>query len=114
MPHLKLLAILCHATEDWTGADEVYLKIGGERVWGPVSMNDDDKTKTRVIEDDVDWYEFAGEVSVELFDQDAGGFLDPNDHLGTQIVRETDRDGWLAFTEDDANYSVKYKVRYMS
>ncbi len=108
MPKLKLLSLQCHQTEDNLGPDEPYLVVNQNVVWGPTSMGSGQSTTLQVV----DPIEFAGNVGVQLFDQDTG-FLDPDDLLGGisisgQQAGQGTRQG--SFTGDGAIYTLNYEV----
>jgi hypothetical protein len=87
----------CLETEDWTGGDEVYIKVNGETVWTAAdSINTGDKMAVnRIVK--------VGDT-VSLYDADSP---DADDFLGSDIV-EDDR-GTLVFTNDDARYTLDYR-----
>jgi hypothetical protein len=67
MATLGLFSLTCHQTEDSTGSDEAYLKVNGETVFGPTSINDGQTIKF----EDVITVRFNGQALVELFDEDS-------------------------------------------
>lgn len=107
MPILKLKTLECKVTEDHTGADEAYLKVNGNKVWGPKKMNTND---SKAIDLD---FPFTTNISVALYDEDVGGSIDPDDDLGTVVARadqagEGEQQG--AFTRSKASYILYYEV----
>jgi hypothetical protein len=115
---LHLISLICNETEDITGGDSAYLRVNGQRVWGPISMNNG------FVENlsNVPPVEFADVARVELFDKDTGASinlyigslsLDSDDLLGSYNIP-----GGLAgegiravnFTADGANYTLLYQV----
>ncbi len=108
MPQLKLFSLVCHGTEDWTGADEAYLLLNGQRIWGPESMNDNDVENLG----NLPTYPFQNSVRIELYDQDTGGW-DNDDHLGTTYARAIEAgigEQERQFTGDGAHYTLTYSV----
>ena len=108
MLDLRLISLVCHGTEDWTGADETYLLAAGRRVWGPNSMNDNDVADLTGIPHQ----QFRSKIRIDLYDKDAG-FVDDDDHLGRTYARasqagkgEQEHD----FTGDGAHYTLTYEV----
>jgi hypothetical protein len=81
MPFLKLIALECHDTEDNTGADEAYIRVNGRRVWK--ERINDGRSKDLA---GVERIEFVDNCRIDLYDEDVGTFLDPDDHLGTAYV----------------------------
>ncbi len=109
MPQLRLISLVCHTTEDSTGADETYLLLNGQRVWGPQSMNDGDPASLNGLPQ----YPFQQSVRIELYDQDAGGWIDKDDHLGTIYARAFEAgkgEQTREFTGDGAHYTLTYLV----
>lgn len=108
MAQLRLISLVCHGTEDWTGADETYLLIAGRRVWGPESMNDSDvEDLTRVSP-----IRFRRKARIDLYDQDAG-WVDDDDHLGRTYAYATDAgkgEQEHDFKGDGAHYTLTYEV----
>ena len=102
---LRLLAIVCHTSEDFFG-DEAYLEANGARIWGPVDMNNGDERSLLAVP----LQPFRRGIDLALFDDDAP---DADDHLGTvRIGRNAFRTGvqTATFTLDGTNYTVTYKV----
>jgi hypothetical protein len=112
MATLTLKNLYCISTEDWTGADEPYLRVNGSTKWGPGSLND---------EKDVDLLDkngnplqiiFNGQATISLHDKDFGWF-DDDDFLGSSTVTDQDigrGDLPASFTRDGANYILAYEV----
>jgi hypothetical protein len=106
MPKLKINTLYCHTTEDSSGADEAYLVVDGQQIWGDQSINDD---QSRTVNREVD---FTTSVEIKLFDRDTGVW-DKDDYLGTITVDHTlagqgEQQG--KFTEDGAHYTLYYEV----
>lgn len=108
MAQLRLLSIHCNTTEDVTGADEPYLKVGGRQVWSSQSLNDGQSAELSGVPP----ISFSRSIPIELWEQD-GGFLDPDDFLGSWTVRRRDAGGEreARFNGDDADYVVRYRVK---
>jgi len=109
MAKLRLISLVCSETEDNTGADEPYLLVDGNEVWGPQSMNDNDREDLRGIEP----ISFTGSINIKLYDEDVGGWFDDNDLLGSKDV-SADLAGAGAkpyeFTKDGGNYTLFCEV----
>ena len=107
MPTLKLTTLECKVTEDYTGADDAYLRVNGKKVWGPKKMNNNDTKEVNLD------FKFTTNISVTLYDEDAGGPIDPDDNLGTVVAR-ADQAGTGeqqgAFTQSCALYVLYYEV----
>jgi len=109
---LMLESLRCSETEDWTGADETYLRANNILVWGPESMNDGDRKTLAGVEP----IEFRGSVRLDLYDKDGSVPSDDDDHLGNFLVTAADKGrGTLrcTFDRDDASYTLEYRVEEM-
>ena len=105
---LKLISLVCHDTEDWTGADEAYLLVKGRRIWGPQSMNDNDAADLRGVFP----VSFTSSARIDLYDQDAGWF-DNDDHLGTAYAYASQvgtGEKQVSFTKSGASYTLFFEV----
>ena len=101
---VRLLRLACQQTEDSTGPDEAYLKINGETVFGPVSINDGQTANIGIS------IPFDVVARVELFDEDSP---DSDDPLGVIIISEDEAGtGEKAqdFKEEGASYTLFYAV----
>jgi hypothetical protein len=106
--YLRLISIQCIETEDSTGGDEAYLRVAGNKVWGPKSINNGGAYDLTSIEPKL----FVGQVEVSLFDEDSG-FLDDDDWLGTATITSSEAglgNRTVFFTQDGANYKLTYRV----
>lgn len=108
-PHqLRLVSLRCWEPED-SEIDEAFIKVDGVKVWGPHGMWRDGERSLLNVTSRL----FADNVTIKLYDED-GGFLDPNDHLGTVVVQAADAgtgDHTIWFIADnDAVYSMVYRV----
>lgn len=104
MPTLKLKTLTCHETEDNWGSDDAYIRVNGQKVWGPKEMDDN---QTRTLNKDVP---FTTRADIDLFDEDD---TDPDDHLGVHVAweKETGQGEQHAdFHADDCNYRLIYEV----
>lgn len=89
--------------DGWLNSDDLFIKIGEDRVWGPRSIDDGDIKELNNIGRD-----FSGSITVSLRDQDPGN---PDDALGSfNVSRVTN--GWKTATVSgsDSKYEVTYKV----
>jgi hypothetical protein len=105
MPKLKLVSLRCLQTEDFLGADEAYLTVDQNVIWGPTSIS---AGQTKDLQS-VDPIEFTGNITVQLYDQDTG-FLDPDDLLGGLSVSSQQAGQGIkqaSFTGDGASYKLK-------
>jgi hypothetical protein len=115
---LHLISLVCHETEDISGADDAYVRVGGQRVWGPQRMNNgDSKNLASVLP-----IEFENEAKIDLYDQDSGTSLplwlvtidiDSDDFLGEYIALPSDTEAGeksVNFTGDGANYTLTFSV----
>ena len=118
MPKLKLLSLICYATDDAGEVDEnifdtdiedePYILVDKKRVWGVKLM------KTNDVEDlsGVEPIQFTDKVSVELWDRDAE-YFPADDRLGKFAVKaslaglgeQTHR-----FKRRSAMYTLTYEV----
>ena len=108
MYELVLRSLVCNATEDWSGDDEIYLLLSGSSVWGPISMNDNDVVEFSGIPE----ARFRRKVRVDLYNQDAG-YYDDDDHLGRLYARSSQAgkgEQEHRFTGDGAYYTLTYEV----
>lgn len=71
--YVRLQRLACLETEDSTGADEAYINYDGQRVWGPVKINDGQSREIGIVRR-------LGQGRVDVFDEDSP---DADDHLGT-------------------------------
>lgn len=107
MPKLKLISLSCTTTEDSGGADEPYLRVNGQNVWGPISLNDGQSATINQLID------FTKTAEIQLFDQDLGVWFDTDDHLGSVTANlgqlgQGEQKG--KFTGDGANYTLVWEV----
>lgn len=115
---LHLLSLVCHETEDVTGADDAYIRVGGNRVWGPEKMNNGDSKNLSAVTP----VEFESEAKIDLYDQDSGTSIpiyittisiDEDDHLGEYTATANDSlsgEKSVNFTKDGANYTLTFRV----
>jgi hypothetical protein len=103
MPTLRLKNLLCQVTED-NGADEPYLVVNGQTIWGPTSIN---AGGTKSVNRQ---FYFVNSAEIKLFEEDA---IDANDYLGmvtatSAMKGQGEKQG--KFTGDGANYTLYYDV----
>lgn len=115
MATLKLKNLYCLDTEDWTGADEPYLRVNGSKKWSSSSLN---------TGEDVDLFDnngiplqisFDGQAVISLFESDGNRWYDRDDFLGSWTVtnQEIGRGDQLAFFNlDGASYQLAYEVTF--
>ncbi len=110
MATLTLLSLLCNETEDWTGADEPYLRVNGRQTWRG-SLNDGDSVDFGIGQTGLD-VSFSQLATIQLYDDDFGWF-DNDDFLGS-VQATTDQIGLgeqtAYFTGDGASYELTYIV----
>ncbi len=103
MPTLKLWTLTCNKTEDFIGADDPYLCVNGDKVWGPIKAK---AGETLIINKQL---EFRGNAVVQLWEKD----IDPDDLLGSQTVSNNEAGNGrleVKFTEKNADYVLTYEV----
>lgn len=101
---LTITHIKCYETEDWTGADEMYLNVtrdGKHYTQLRKDMNDGDNNYPNFQVD------FDGSIALHMYDHDPES---ADDHLGSASIGAGDYSSEAKFTKDDANYSVWYRV----
>ncbi len=118
MPKLKLVSLICHATDDSGEVDEnifdvnvedePYILVNKKRVWGVKLM------KTNDVEDltNVNPIRFTEKVSVELWDRDAE-YFPADDLLGRLTVHASKTglgDQTHRFKRRSALYTLTYRV----
>lgn len=111
MATLTLKTLYCHETEDWTGADEPYLRVNGKTVWSG-SLNDEQDTNLLDKNGNLLTFALNGQATIKLFDKDFGWF-DDDDFLGQVEVTTQEiglGDQIAFFTLDGANYELTYTV----
>lgn len=109
MPKLQLIKLACHQTEDWTGPDEAYLMLDGNKIWGPMSLNNGQDANLSSMPP----IAFTGVTSLQLYDQDTG-VLDPDDFLGAVSIGAGVAGQGLRsgnFNGDGAHYTIYYEVQ---
>lgn len=112
MAQLRLISLVCNATEDSSGADEIYLLVKGNKVWGTKSMDTSPPSKKTKNLTGVGLISFTDNARFDLYDEDTG-FLDDDDHLGTNYAYSTEAGQGTkerAFTGDGASYLLTYEV----
>jgi hypothetical protein len=108
MTTARLLALTCEQTEDWTGADEVLMKVYGQR-YGEYArpMNNGDTWDINL------GVEFTSRMRVEVWDKDLAFWPDPDDLLGVHYINDIQVGQGLksvAFNADGASYVLTYEV----
>jgi hypothetical protein len=104
MATLRLNTLTCYETEDEFGPDEAYIKVNGDKVWGPTTMTG---ARDAPVNHEAS---FSGEATVQLWDEDR--FSD-DDLLGTWTVREDEAGAGeqeARFTYDRSHYKLTYEV----
>lgn len=104
---LTLATLTCAATEDWLGHDECKLEVvvdGAPALQEKHSMG---AGSIWVLNKEV---QFNSSVEVKLWDEDNPP-IDPDDLLGRHVLTLASLPaGFLAFTEDDASYTLAYSL----
>lgn len=109
MPRLRLISLQCIKTEDTFGGDEPYLKLNGNPIWGPTTIQEDQTLSLN----ELDLIKFTQNATIQLLDQDTG-FGDDDDLLGSlvvstaQVTESADKE--VTFTGDGAKYILSYRV----
>ncbi len=108
MPYLQLIDLICRATEDDFGHDEIYFVIGGRQI-GPREVNESDPW----LLIDHTGSRFFSNVTVRMYDEDTHILGDEDDFLGETTV-DADEAGLgerrAVFDLDGADYTLTYKV----
>jgi hypothetical protein len=99
MATLILDKLICHQTQDLTGADDAYIKVNGDVVSGPHRMNNGDSISVGYQS------QFNDRVTIELWEHDSP---DPDDLLGRHVV-SPGTSGTLPCKNDGANYDLGYR-----
>ncbi len=107
---LIVKTIVCHVTEDWCEADEIYIKINGDTVWGPHDLN---TGETYHLYKQIP-VKIGEKVEISVNDEDVNflWLFDKDDNLGKQIKYVTIGEGLATFSKDEAYYSFYYSVEY--
>ena len=102
---LTLSALQCILPDDY-GGDEVYIKVNGRQVWGPVSM---DTGSTEQINHRTP---FSGPITVEAYDQESWPMQD--DLLGTVTISPPTTEEEIRRDRGPAQFSNKgaYQLYY--
>jgi hypothetical protein len=106
--NLRLISLFCSTTEDTTGADEPYILVNGNKVWGSESpgLNDTETADLSAVP----VLPFNTRARVELFDNDSP---DDDDLIGRFYAGKLQvGQGELEykFVEDDADFTLTYEV----
>jgi hypothetical protein len=97
----------CYDNEDEKGYDEVYMKFGHHKEWGPKDMDEGDHHTFK------GWWEVEHDFKLSLWDEDHGRYDHKDDYLGHVWIEKHDYDeGWqyATFDHHGAHYELKYKV----
>ncbi len=101
MATLTITHVKCNYTSE-SSHDEIYLKISGEKVWNCDDINDGQTKDVNVDRS------FAGDVNVELWEEDSGS---ADDLLGSITVSENLSGIHTAEANGDGgSYNIQYKV----
>jgi hypothetical protein len=80
MGTLRLVSLACNTQEDYTGSDNPYLRVKGQRVWSGRLRNGQEADLSGV-----NLIPFAQRARIELWEYDS---WDPDDHLGTSFATD--------------------------
>ena len=101
--------LTCKDTEDTTGRDEPYLRIGIDQLVPmdrPLQpLNEDESAAVN------EWFPFLNSIRVSLYDDDTDIFDDDDDHLGTNVFGRSSDQNVMTFTLDGARYELDYVLR---
>lgn len=103
MPTLRLKSLKCNKTEDFIGADDPYLHVNGDKIWGPIKAK---KGDVLIINEHTT---IKSKAIIELWEKD----IDRDDHLGTHITTVSEvgaGDMHASFVESGADYELTYEV----
>lgn len=113
MTILKLKHLYCQETEDWTGADEPYLRVNGSKKWSSNSLNTGEGIDLFDNRGNPLEVSFNGQAVISLYDSDGNHWYDRDDFLGSWTVtnQEIGRGDLIAsFNLDGASYQLFYEV----
>ncbi len=102
---LQLKKIRC-VKQDITGPDEPYIKVAGQKVWGPKDMQ---PNMTHDLSG-VAAKTFTGQVALSLYDYDTP---DPDDFLGENEISDSIAGQGVkkvSITEDEAEYEIEFEA----
>ena len=83
-------------------SDDLFIKLGGERVWGPNSIDDGLSANLNNIGRD-----FGSSIRVEFRDQDTGN---PDDYLGSITASKVGRNQTSILEGSGSKYKLFYSV----
>jgi hypothetical protein len=98
-------------TEDWLGADEVYVAVSGgaDRFQSPVKALDDGQRHTFTVPLAA-LMPFDRPVTLEVFDEDLGWFFDRDDLIVTMDWRPPFEEATSRHSLDEADYRVRARL----
>ncbi|SEE09913.1 hypothetical protein [Streptomyces sp. PAN_FS17] len=105
MALLILNRLHCNETTDGPGADDIYIKVGNERVWGEQEFGDEQERNIGVSR------LFGSKVRVAVWEGDDAPSLD--DRIGAFWVHSSqvgDGEQAEALTGDGSHYDLYYTV----
>ena len=102
MSTLIVKELHCIETQGW-GDDDTYITIGGEKVWGVVSMGEDDRQPVNIE------HSFSQSSLVQIWEADSGS---GDDLIGGFQVQSTHRGEKRRNVKGDGSeYWVYYSVK---
>ncbi len=104
MATLRLISLQCNRQEDYTGDDDIYIKInGGEKFWK--GRFDDGQSRNINKE-----FSFVSRADIRLYEYDK---YDPDDYLGAHVVTGDEAgqgEKKVNFSASGASYDLTYIV----
>jgi hypothetical protein len=104
MPTLHIKTLKCNRQEDWTGDDDIFIRVDGNR--HNMGKFDDDESKKYNDKN----FSFVSEIVIELWERDT---TDPNDKIGTRKITASDAGlgkKEVNFSGSGASYDMWYVV----
>ena len=103
--HVKLLKITCHKQEDWTGTDQIYIKINDDVITNTFRIRTNEIVELRKL----GAFLFSSSATLKVFEYD----WDSDDLLVQEALscnlsglHKSDKD----LTKDGAEYTIEYMV----
>ena len=114
MAILTLKNLYCRDTEDWTGADEPYLRVNNSTKWSG-SLNTNQSVDLFNNKGQPLQINFTGQAIISLWESDGNHWYDRDDFLGSWKVtnRDIGRGDQIAFFNlNGASYELAYEVTF--
>lgn len=102
--NLRLISLACNTQEDYTGSDDAYLRVDGQKVWSHRMRSGQSEPLNGVP-----LIPFSERARIELWEYDS---WDPDDHLGTSYATEFQK-GQGNLEARFSNYGTDYVLTYI-